>query len=1697
MSAPESSAGSSEAREDACRDYQSSLEDLTFNSKPHINMLTILAEENVPFAKDIVSLIEAQIAKAPASEKLPVMYLMDSIVKNVGREYLTAFTKNLVATFICVFEKVDENTRKSLFKLRSTWDDIFPLKKLYALDVRVNSLDPAWPIKPLPPNVNTSSIHVNPKFLNKSPEESATPTSAITSGASTPPAVPEIQKNLTQEQLIRQQLLAKQKQLLELQQKKLELELEQTKAQLAVSLSVQQGSSSVASVPAPSKQHMSSTPHMTVKAPHQTAVQSEKSKPSPSPPLHDVKIANRDPRLNRMSQHSSHGKDQSHRKEFPPSTTSQSDTKTSKTTQSEKQSSTKQEKSKASEKTQKKELDQSEAKSKSPSPLKNKQPSNKDTKSQECESTKVSDISKRDPRLKRHLQDKESKEEEVKEKRRNIEKKEKEEHKTGEHRLAGSRNKVINGAVQKQDTSTEDTEKQGGKQGRSSNRKRSRSRSPKARSPSTHSPKRRERRSPKRRLRSLSPTSSTPKIGKIRQIGAKQSHAEEGTQAARDERNSTKRNAKQEVRDPRRVKKAQEDRPQETASQHSTKASPDPKENAENWQGSKSGKRWKSGWEENKNTQQNEEHQALGKSPHQRHRENWPAGKGILSPRAPKQQHRLSVDANLQIPKELTSASKRELLKKANERLTSGEITQDEFLMVAHQIRQLFQYQEGKHRCNVWDSPTEEKCGLKKKPLLSDAELTYYEHKAKLKRTQVQHSLSRLDLLDPDDILDYHLPDALLSGLECEQAKAKRGVQFDRKEPFGERARRHSPVSGTNRPFADNLSPLEGRRRLEEQNATKGARGSKNFDPYDSWGESEEFRDALRQQGKSTSTEFQKIDGDAVCRFDNREERQLLGQAGVREEPRSPFSERFKRARYEDPEKAPFPESPGSRFGGIEAKQRISALMEERPLFDGSPRQAAARVGVDGQGSPFGDAPAAGTSSRIDGPPGQAALRFEGPLVGAGASQFDGPLAGAGGAGALRFDGPPGQLAGALRFEGPPGQGGGGGPLRFEGPLGQIGGPLRFEGPAGGPRFEGPGVGLRFEGPRGQPSGGLRFEGPHGQPMGPRGQPGGGLRFEGPHGQPLGPHGQPGGGLRFEGPHLQPLGPHGQPGGGLRFEGPMGPHGPSGGGLRFDGPHGPSGGGLRLEGPGVGPRLIDGPIHQGAGLRFDGPLGRAGPRFDGCHAAAFDGQPGQLSLLQRFDGIHGTPGPRFERAPGQQAQPRFDTAIPQRFDGPHQPASRFDLPLGLQGARFENVANHPASRLELSPYGQGGPFVDHPGHGYNGPSHGMQFQRPDLFDGSPGPSFNGPAGPGAQNFPLRAAGHYFEEKGLQGPQYGNFNNMPMGSSQVSLMSSQGGPYGQGQQYLPNPGGFVQNPAGTVPHSYPDNHLGQVDVNELFAKLLKTGILKLSKTDSTSAQVNEGSAQPAAEEEDDDQNEDQNVPDLTNFTVEELRQRYDSVINRLYTGIQCYSCGMRFTTSQTDVYADHLDWHYRQNRTEKDVSRKITHRRWYYSLTDWIEFEEIADLEERAKSQFFEKAHEEVVLKTQEAAKEKEFQSVPAGPAGAVESCEICQEQFEQYWDEEEEEWHLKNAIRVDEKIYHPSCYEDYQNTSSFDCTPSPSKTPVENPLNIMLDIVKQETEESCESPKVKEEPDDTPPACAEESSTPAPTDIKTEPDESV
>ncbi len=63
-----------------------------------------------------------------------------------------------------------------MYKLRTTWNDkVFPKSKLYALDLAIRKIDPAWPLTAPSPNkpvaapvaepVTPTSIHVNPRFL--------------------------------------------------------------------------------------------------------------------------------------------------------------------------------------------------------------------------------------------------------------------------------------------------------------------------------------------------------------------------------------------------------------------------------------------------------------------------------------------------------------------------------------------------------------------------------------------------------------------------------------------------------------------------------------------------------------------------------------------------------------------------------------------------------------------------------------------------------------------------------------------------------------------------------------------------------------------------------------------------------------------------------------------------------------------------------------------------------------------------------------------------------------------------------------------------------------------------------------------------------------------------------------------------------------------------------------------------------------------------------------------------------------------------------------------------------------------------------------------------------------------------------------------------------------------------------------------
>ncbi|XP_050743057.1 uncharacterized protein LOC108022581 isoform X3 [Drosophila biarmipes] len=164
--------------------------------------------------------------------------------------------------------------------------------------------------------------------------------------------------------------------------------------------------------------------------------------------------------------------------------------------------------------------------------------------------------------------------------------------------------------------------------------------------------------------------------------------------------------------------------------------------------------------------------------------------------------------------------------------------------------------------------------------------------------------------------------------------------------------------------------------------------------------------------------------------------------------------------------------------------------------------------------------------------------------------------------------------------------------------------------------------------------------------------------------------------------------------------------------------------------------------------------------------------------------------------------------------------------------------------------------------------------------------------------------------------------------------------------------------------------------------------------------------------------------------ETIKTRQAAVVATLYLGMQCSSCGVRFPPEQTIKYSQHLDWHFRQNRRERDSTRKVTSRRWFYDLNDWRQYEEIEDVEEREKNFLEAQGQPGGIEAFEELSQQRSLDSpVPTCAAGTDDvdhCCDMCHEKFEQFYNEELEEWHLRCAIRVEDKIYHPLCYEDFK-----------------------------------------------------------------------
>ncbi|EIN10422.1 hypothetical protein PUNSTDRAFT_84460 [Punctularia strigosozonata HHB-11173 SS5] len=103
------------------RDYTSRLAELTINSRPIIQSLSMIAQEYSRWAEIVAQCLEAHIRRVPPWMKLPAFYLLDAISKNVYDPYARFFTPFVIGLFLETYHQVDQPTRSKMEEMLLTW----------------------------------------------------------------------------------------------------------------------------------------------------------------------------------------------------------------------------------------------------------------------------------------------------------------------------------------------------------------------------------------------------------------------------------------------------------------------------------------------------------------------------------------------------------------------------------------------------------------------------------------------------------------------------------------------------------------------------------------------------------------------------------------------------------------------------------------------------------------------------------------------------------------------------------------------------------------------------------------------------------------------------------------------------------------------------------------------------------------------------------------------------------------------------------------------------------------------------------------------------------------------------------------------------------------------------------------------------------------------------------------------------------------------------------------------------------------------------------------------------------------------------------------------------------------------------------------------------------------------------------------
>nr|CDI54783.1 related to PCF11 component of pre-mRNA 3`-end processing factor CF I [Melanopsichium pennsylvanicum 4] len=107
--------------------YNAHLKSLTFNSKPIITNLTVIAHDHAARMSAVVAkCLDDHIMQSHPSVRLPALYTLDSISKNIGHPYTQLWAARIVPVFLETYRVVDQPTKMRMEEMLGTWKTAGP-----------------------------------------------------------------------------------------------------------------------------------------------------------------------------------------------------------------------------------------------------------------------------------------------------------------------------------------------------------------------------------------------------------------------------------------------------------------------------------------------------------------------------------------------------------------------------------------------------------------------------------------------------------------------------------------------------------------------------------------------------------------------------------------------------------------------------------------------------------------------------------------------------------------------------------------------------------------------------------------------------------------------------------------------------------------------------------------------------------------------------------------------------------------------------------------------------------------------------------------------------------------------------------------------------------------------------------------------------------------------------------------------------------------------------------------------------------------------------------------------------------------------------------------------------------------------------------------------------------------------------------